>query len=82
MPIVNNAISRAQNTMKNALGRVSGQVGSAMTPAQRRRLSSREQLDRFLAMSEADFETLSQARGPGEVQRFTEAMMRLARRGA
>jgi len=77
--LVDGALKKVGATMQGALKQVTGQLGGTGTATSRAQLSSKAQLDRFFAMSDSDFESLRKTHGLQGVQRYTKAMMGLAR---
>lgn len=72
------AIKKAQDVATGALARVRGQLG--VSSYQMRKLTMQEQLERFVSMSPAELDYLRKQHGDIEYARYTEAMIRLARR--
>ena len=71
------AINRAQQTIRGVMDRIGGAAAPVPEP---RTLSTAQQLDRFFGMSDANLSVLRKAKGEEEFRRYTEAMLRLARR--
>ena len=78
--VADNAVNRVQKLLGNALQKASTQLEGVTEGANRQRLSPKEQVERFFAMTDADLETLRQKKGEGEFGRYVQAMTKLARR--
>jgi len=82
MTTANSAITQVEGMVSKVLEKVSGTLSiPEFQQTQAERLSVQQQLDRFFQMTDEDFAQLRSRKGDAEVKRYTQAMLKLAKRG-
>ena len=75
-----NIIDKVTNTVSGGLNRAVSQLQGTVGEPAAKKLTTSEQVERFLSMSDSDFESLRAKKGPAEFGKYVEAMTRLAGR--
>lgn len=79
MALLREAMNIAKQVIQDTRTEMLGQEG--VGTAQRPRLTPKQQVDRFMKLSDSGHEALKQKWGPEQYERYAKAMMALARRG-
>lgn len=79
--IMEQAMSRAGRVMMSVISRVQQKLSPA-GPAVPKKLSQREQLERFMRMTGPEFELLREKHGDDSFNLYVNRMRRLAQEGA
>ena len=81
MPILDDVTKQVSAVVQGAIKETSGYLGPlTQSKQERRKLTTSEQVERFLSMSDDQLDRVREKLGPEGFQRYSERMIALSRR--